>query len=308
MCSTYIHCMHEQSFADGVFLSTHALGPYFLYSLHNRLPVCPFFLFVRKMACSASQLTTRDSITSWRRIIILFLSPYLTDLIYYHGRWSSCPHMSHWQCIPLRVILLTLHCCQVGDWQWIWHVQGWLGISTAYYLTFSQIMMLMQSPVSRLTHSVSVMNRQQCALCCFPVCVPLFVVQCWEVINFSLQVNCQLSPPSRCHGQYGPERLLWGVCIYPLSLHSLVPVHLCIRLFSPQCVAQTSQMQNTLTGPTHPQWWGPVKAWYPHPQVPDQPQFSHKLGWHGENLAPHLLQRTPCCTRGVPCAAHQSPP
>merc|ERR1712209_301058 len=44
---------------------------------------------------------------------------------------------------------------------------------------------------------------------------------------------------------------------------------------------------------------GPVQEGYPHPEVPRRARNHHQLGRHGEDLAPHLLQRAPCCPRGA---------
>merc|ERR1712117_535792 len=38
---------------------------------------------------------------------------------------------------------------------------------------------------------------------------------------------------------------------------------------------------------------GPVQEGYPHPEVPRRARNHHQLGRHGEDLAPHLLQRAP---------------
>merc|ERR1711963_111894 len=44
---------------------------------------------------------------------------------------------------------------------------------------------------------------------------------------------------------------------------------------------------------------GPVQEGYPHPEVPRRARNHHQLGRHGEDLAPHLLQRAPRCPRGA---------
>merc|ERR1712210_430083 len=44
---------------------------------------------------------------------------------------------------------------------------------------------------------------------------------------------------------------------------------------------------------------GPVQERYPHPEVPCRARNHHQLGRHGEDLAPHLLQRAPRCPRGA---------
>merc|ERR1712211_50264 len=38
---------------------------------------------------------------------------------------------------------------------------------------------------------------------------------------------------------------------------------------------------------------------YPHPEVPRRARNHHQLGRHGEDLAPHLLQRAQSCPRGA---------
>ena len=48
---------------------------------------------------------------------------------------------------------------------------------------------------------------------------------------------------------------------------------------------------------------GAVQARHPHAQVPDRARHRHKLGRHGEDLAPHLLQRAARRARGAPGAA-----
>merc|ERR1711936_261537 len=44
---------------------------------------------------------------------------------------------------------------------------------------------------------------------------------------------------------------------------------------------------------------GPVQEGYPYPEVPRRARNHHQLGRHGEDLAPHLLQRAPRCPRGA---------
>ena len=46
--------------------------------------------------------------------------------------------------------------------------------------------------------------------------------------------------------------------------------------------------------------WSPVQAWYPDREVPHRTRYRHQLGWHGEDLAPHLLQWAPRRPRGTP--------
>merc|ERR1712088_210469 len=53
---------------------------------------------------------------------------------------------------------------------------------------------------------------------------------------------------------------------------------------------------------------GPVQEGYPHPEVPCGARNHHQLGRHGEDLAPHLLQRAPCCPRGAARPPHRGPP
>merc|ERR1719228_631833 len=47
---------------------------------------------------------------------------------------------------------------------------------------------------------------------------------------------------------------------------------------------------------------GSVQEGYLDPEVPHRARHCHKLGRHGENLAPHLLQRAQGCPRGAPRA------
>mgnify|MGYP003690967295 CR=1 FL=1 len=42
-------------------------------------------------------------------------------------------------------------------------------------------------------------------------------------------------------------------------------------------------------------------------ELPRGARRRHKLGRHGEDLAPHLLQRTASGTRGTPCVADRGP-
>merc|ERR1711936_408854 len=53
---------------------------------------------------------------------------------------------------------------------------------------------------------------------------------------------------------------------------------------------------------------GPVQEGYPHPEVPRRARNHHQLGRHGEDLAPHLLQRAPRCPRGAARPPHRGPP
>merc|ERR1711973_123141 len=53
---------------------------------------------------------------------------------------------------------------------------------------------------------------------------------------------------------------------------------------------------------------GPVQEGYPHPEVPRRARHHHQLGRHGEDLAPHLLQRAPRCPRGAARPPHRGPP
>merc|ERR1711990_1341612 len=52
---------------------------------------------------------------------------------------------------------------------------------------------------------------------------------------------------------------------------------------------------------------GPVQEGYPHPEVPRRARNHHQLGRHGEDLAPHLLQRAPRCPRGAARPPHRGP-
>merc|ERR1712080_700089 len=45
----------------------------------------------------------------------------------------------------------------------------------------------------------------------------------------------------------------------------------------------------------------------PHPQVPRGARNHHQLGRHGEDLAPHLLQRAACCSRGAAVLLTEAP-
>merc|ERR1712029_808030 len=49
---------------------------------------------------------------------------------------------------------------------------------------------------------------------------------------------------------------------------------------------------------------GPVQEGYPAPEVPHRARHRHQLGRHGEDLAPHLLQRASCHPRGAPHPPH----
>merc|ERR1712088_615322 len=53
---------------------------------------------------------------------------------------------------------------------------------------------------------------------------------------------------------------------------------------------------------------GPVQERYPHPEVPRRARNHHQLGRHGEDLAPHLLQRAPRCPRGAARPPHRGSP
>merc|ERR1711990_594460 len=53
---------------------------------------------------------------------------------------------------------------------------------------------------------------------------------------------------------------------------------------------------------------GPVQEGYPHPEVPRRARNHHQLGRHGEDLAPHLLQRAPRCPRGAARPPHRGSP
>merc|ERR1711862_910691 len=50
---------------------------------------------------------------------------------------------------------------------------------------------------------------------------------------------------------------------------------------------------------------GQVQEGYPHPEVPRRARHHHQLGRHGEDLAPHLLQRAPRCPRGAARPPHR---
>merc|ERR1712107_331727 len=53
---------------------------------------------------------------------------------------------------------------------------------------------------------------------------------------------------------------------------------------------------------------GPVQEGYPHPEVPRRARTPHQLGRHGEDLAPHFLQRAPRCPRGAARPPDRGPP
>uniref|UniRef100_A0A7M4FMT3 Actin gamma 1 n=2 Tax=Archosauria TaxID=8492 RepID=A0A7M4FMT3_CROPO len=53
---------------------------------------------------------------------------------------------------------------------------------------------------------------------------------------------------------------------------------------------------------------GPEQERHPDPEIPHRARHRHQLGRHGEDLAPHLLQRAARGPGGAPCAAHRSPP
>merc|ERR1712180_409621 len=46
---------------------------------------------------------------------------------------------------------------------------------------------------------------------------------------------------------------------------------------------------------------------YPHPEVPCRARNHHQLGRHGEDLAPHLLQRAPRCPEEQPVLLTEAP-
>merc|ERR1712072_53233 len=52
----------------------------------------------------------------------------------------------------------------------------------------------------------------------------------------------------------------------------------------------------------------PSPEGYPHPEVPRRARNHHQLGRHGEDLAPHLLQRAPRCPRGAARPPDRGPP
>merc|ERR1712209_357991 len=52
---------------------------------------------------------------------------------------------------------------------------------------------------------------------------------------------------------------------------------------------------------------GPVQEGYPHPEVPRRARNHHQLGRHGEDLAPHLLQRAPRCPEEQPVLLTEAP-
>merc|ERR1712109_24789 len=50
----------------------------------------------------------------------------------------------------------------------------------------------------------------------------------------------------------------------------------------------------------------PVQTRNPHLEIPSRTRYHHQLGRYGKNLAPHLLQRAPSCSRRMPNPSHRS--
>merc|ERR1712045_1007871 len=84
-----------------------------------------------------------------------------------------------------------------------------------------------------------------------------------------------------------------------LLLWLLTMAPACARLDSPET---TPPGRDGGHGPEGLLCWrrGPVQEGYPYPEVPHRTWHHHQLGRHGEDLAPHLLQRAACGSRGAP--------
>merc|ERR1712061_655258 len=93
------------------------------------------------------------------------------------------------------------------------------------------------------------------------------------------------------------------------SLLTMAPA--CARLASPEMtLPELSSPPSSAAPATRESWsvWDrrtpmsvtrPVQEGYPHPEVPRGARNHHQLERHGEDLAPHLLQRAPRCPRGA---------
>jgi len=53
---------------------------------------------------------------------------------------------------------------------------------------------------------------------------------------------------------------------------------------------------------------GTEQARYLDLEIPHRARHRHQLGRHGEDLAPHVLQRAACCPRGAPGPADRGTP
>merc|ERR1711990_809492 len=100
-------------------------------------------------------------------------------------------------------------------------------------------------------------------------------------------------------------QLLWSTtalaCARPVLLEMMLP-----GLSSPQSWAGPGIRGDGGHGTEGLLCWrrGPVQERDPHTEVPHRARHRHQLGRHGEDLAPHLLQRAPCCPRGAPSPPH----
>merc|ERR1712112_600112 len=92
------------------------------------------------------------------------------------------------------------------------------------------------------------------------------------------------------HSFVNPQTVKTSPCVTrTLLLLSVTMAPACARLALPEM---------TLPGPSSPPLWV-VQDMYPYPEIPCGARNHHQLGRHGEDLAPHLLQRAPCCSRGA---------
>merc|ERR1712198_793387 len=80
---------------------------------------------------------------------------------------------------------------------------------------------------------------------------------------------------------------------------------LLLLTMAPAC-ARPASPETTLPELSSPQSLA-VQERYPHPEVPHRARYHHQLGRHGEDLAPHLLQRAESCPRGAPHPPHRGP-
>merc|ERR1711971_1190514 len=71
---------------------------------------------------------------------------------------------------------------------------------------------------------------------------------------------------------------------------------------APAC-ARLDLLETMPPGPSSP----PVQEGYPHPEVSRRARNHHQLGRHGEDLAPHLLQRAPRCPEEQPVLLTEAP-
>merc|ERR1712037_238489 len=107
-----------------------------------------------------------------------------------------------------------------------------------------------------------------------------------------------------------------GCVTRTLLLWSLTMAPACARPVSPEMTLPAPSSPPSLAVPVTRESWsawdrrtptsetGPVQERYPHPEVPRRARNHHQLGRHGEDLAPHLLQRAPRCPRGAARPPH----